>query len=121
MLARGVPFILANPGRRFALTNLILGIPALLVILSYFTLLEEYFATTVGKKVLGLRVVDESGIRITWSQAILRNLTKTPLTGQFLVFDVLIGMLSEKTKDKKQRIFDLTSDTIVIQEQKQKK
>lgn len=100
----------------FMLVNVILGIPVLILMLIYFTFLEKNFGTTIGKKIMGLLVIDESGIKITWSQAILRNLTKTPLTGQFLIFDVLIGMLSDKTKKKNQRVFDLVSNTIIIKQ-----
>ena len=102
----------------FAFVELVLGIPTLILMLLYFTFLEKTFGLTIGKKLLGLLVIDESGIRITWSQAILRNLTKTPITGQFLVFDVIIGIFSEKTKIQKQRVFDLVSGTIVIKQNK---
>lgn len=42
----------------------------------YPTILEKVFSTTLGKRLYGLYVYDESGVRLTWSQAFRRNLTK---------------------------------------------
>ena len=36
----------------------------LLIIFAYFILMEAYVGWTVGKKILGMRVVDRSGNRI---------------------------------------------------------
>jgi uncharacterized RDD family membrane protein YckC len=44
--------------------------------LGYPTILEKVFSTTLGKRLYGLYVYDESGVRLTWSQAFRRNLTK---------------------------------------------
>ncbi|MFX0125748.1 MAG: RDD family protein [Candidatus Hodarchaeota archaeon] len=45
--------------------------------LGYPTILEKVFSTTLGKRLYGLYVYDESGVRLTWSQAFRRNVTKT--------------------------------------------
>ena len=78
--------------------------------LAYFMLLEGRFSTTLGKKIFGLKTVDQSGIRITWSQAIVRIVSK--LNGTFLIFDILIGKYFQKTY--KQRALDTIAQTIVI-------
>jgi uncharacterized RDD family membrane protein YckC len=96
--------------------NLLIGIPSLLFILGYFIISETYYSTTLGKKIFGLIVTDESGIRITISQSLIRNFTKVPFTGQFLIFDVLIGIFSEKTRKNKQRVLDLVAGTKVVQQ-----
>jgi len=96
--------------------NILVGIPTLIFIISYFTILEKIYSSTIGKKIFGLKVVDETGIRLTWSQALIRNITKVPFTGQFLVFDVLIGIYSEKTRKNKQRVLDLVAGTIVVKQ-----
>jgi len=65
-----------------------------------------------------LIVVDESGIRITWQQAIIRNLTKTFISTEFLILDVILGIGLEKQdpqKAKKQRSLDVLAETMVIQ------
>ncbi|MFX0065500.1 MAG: RDD family protein [Candidatus Hermodarchaeota archaeon] len=41
-------------------------------------MLEKVFSTTLGKRLYGLYVYDDSEVRLTWSQAFRRNLTKTP-------------------------------------------
>jgi uncharacterized RDD family membrane protein YckC len=104
----------------YIFVNLFVGVPSLIIILIYFAFLEKNFSTTIGKKGFGLIVIHESGIKITWSQAILRNLTKTPLTGLFLILDVLIGMFAEKTRTNKQRVFDLVAGTLVVNSIKNK-
>lgn len=91
-----------------------IGIPILIFILGYFIFFEKIYATTLGKRLLGLMVVDETGISISWTQAVLRNFTKVPFIGGFLPFDVIIGIFSEKTRDKKQRVLDFVAGTIVI-------
>ena len=90
-------------------------IPVIAFLLSYFVILERSYSTTIGKRLLGLTVVDESGIRITWTQSLIRNLTKIPFLTTFLPFDFLLGILSEKTQGRKQRVLDFVAGTNVIQ------
>ena len=87
----------------------------ILIVLSYLVALEHYYSTTIGKKLLKLSVVDISGIRITWEQAIIRNLTK--IFGGFLPIDFLLGLILERKnpqKTRKQRAFDILAETIVV-------
>ncbi|OLS21828.1 MAG: hypothetical protein HeimC3_33500 [Candidatus Heimdallarchaeota archaeon LC_3] len=102
----------------FTILNIFIGIPAFVALLSYFIVLEKIYSTTIGKKLLGLIVIDETGIRITWSQGLIRNITKIPFIGQFLIFDVIIGMFSVKTRKKNLRVLDLVAGTQVVQENK---
>ncbi len=90
-------------------------LPVILFLFSYFVLMEKTFSTTFGKWVLKLIVVDESGIKITWQQSIIRNVSKVPFMSIFLSFDVLLGVLSEKTLGDKQRVLDLAAGTLVVQ------
>ncbi|MFX1506924.1 MAG: RDD family protein [Promethearchaeota archaeon] len=71
---------------------------------------ERYFSTTIGKRLLGLIVSDHSGIRITWSQAIIRNLSKA-IPGLILP-ELIIGKYIET--DKFQRPLDKAAETIVV-------
>lgn len=77
--------------------------------LLYFPVLEKRFGKTPGKHLLGLRVRDEDGGEISWGQAFLRRLS---LYFEFLVLDALFVPFTEK----KQRAFDLVSDTVVLRE-----
>ncbi|MFW9904794.1 MAG: RDD family protein [Candidatus Thorarchaeota archaeon] len=90
------------------------GIPMVIFILSYFIIAEKTFSTTFGKKLLGLIVVDESGIKISWAQSLIRNTTKVPFLTSFLPFDFLFGILSEKTRGRKQRVLDFVAGTKVV-------
>lgn len=74
---------------------------------------ERYFSTTIGKKFLGLIVSDHSGIRITWSQAIIRNLSKA-IPGLILP-ELIIGKYIET--DKFQRPLDKVAETIVVKDE----
>ncbi len=103
---------------RFSFGFLFIGIPFILFILFYFIVLEKTYSTTPGKRLLGLRVVHESGIKITWTQSVIRNITKVPVAGGFLPFDILFGILSEKTRGRKQRVLDFVAGTIVVQQTK---
>ncbi len=90
------------------------GIPMVIFILIYFIIAEKTFSTTLGKKLFGLIVVDESGINISWTQSLIRNTTKVPILASFLPFDFLFGILSEKTRGRKQRVLDFVAGTKVV-------
>jgi len=87
---------------------------AILVFSGYIIVLERYFSATIGKKLLKLSVVDVSGIKITWHQAIVRNLSK--ILGGFLPVDLVLGMILEKhdPDKRKQRGLDILAETIVV-------
>ncbi len=46
----------------------------LFMIFAYFILLEAYVGWTIGKKILGMRVVDGTGNKIGLSKSLVRNL-----------------------------------------------
>ncbi|MFW9992292.1 MAG: RDD family protein [Candidatus Odinarchaeota archaeon] len=75
----------------------------------YFILFEKVLSRTPGKALLGLTVCDESGVRLTWSQAIMRNLSK--LQSSILLVEVIIGIAQENDF---QRPLDIVAKTIVI-------
>lgn len=73
----------------------------------YYVVLESTTTQTVGKWLLGLRVVRESGAKISVGQAIVRQI---PLFFSFYVLDALFALFTEK----KQRAFELISKTRVV-------
>ncbi len=101
---------------------LILGFLALLYALgtviipaAYFIVFEKIFSATIGKKLFGLQAVDLSGIRLTWKQAIVRNFSKLPGIAEFLVFDIILGMLmNERGQGEYQKATDILAETIVV-------
>ncbi len=86
-----------------------------MIIFVYLVLMEKD-GKTIGKMVMGLRVVGEDTQKpISYRQSILRNL--------FLVADMipfilpgLLGLLVSVKSDKKQRIGDMVAGTIVIKD-----
>lgn len=99
----------------FPFEFMFISIPIIGFILGYFIFFEKTYSTTLGKRILGLYVVDESGIKITWNQSFIRNFTKVPFLTSFLPFDFLLGVLSEKTKGRKLRVLDFVAGTKVVQ------
>ena len=75
----------------------------------YTVVAESRFGQTLGKRLLGLRVVRESGARISIGQAIVRQL---PMFLQVYWIDVLFALFT----DKRQRAFELLSKTRVVKE-----
>ncbi|MFX0051697.1 MAG: RDD family protein [Candidatus Hermodarchaeota archaeon] len=95
----------------------ILTIFTVIILIGYNAIFEYYFGATVGKKLLNLGVVDLSGIRITWKQAIIRNFSKVIISEEFLPIDVILGMILERfdpDKARNQRGLDILAETIVI-------
>jgi uncharacterized RDD family membrane protein YckC len=71
----------------------------------YPAILEKTFSTTLGKWLFNIYVYDESGVRLTWSQAIRRNFIKTlPI--------LLISELENNPKFQHGR--DLQLKTVVV-------
>ena len=89
------------------------GVPELILIFLFvasplYTVLSEYWAgKTIGKWLMGLRVVRESGARIGLGQAFVRQLA---LVFQVFAFDCLFVLFTEK----RQRACELLSKTRVV-------
>jgi uncharacterized RDD family membrane protein YckC len=73
-----------------------------------YTIASEYLlGDTAGKRAMKLRVVRESGTRISLGQSIVRQL---PMFMQVYMIDVLFALFT----DRKQRAFELLSKTRVV-------
>ncbi len=66
---------------------------------------------TIGKKVVGLRVADVSGLRLSCSQIMIRNLLRT--VDSLPVFYLLGGMVMILNR-RMQRLGDIAAGTIVV-------
>jgi uncharacterized RDD family membrane protein YckC len=83
---------------------------ALVVTWLYFALLESSArGATVGKMVLGLRVVDDSGQRISFLRATGRFFAKF-ISGLIL----LIGYIMAAFTDRKRALHDIMAGTLVV-------
>jgi uncharacterized RDD family membrane protein YckC len=87
-----------------------------LVSIGYAILCEwHYKGQTVGKRLMSVRVMDIQGLRLQFSQIVIRNLLR--FIDSFPVC-YLIGGLSCLLSPKSQRLGDLAANTIVIREPK---
>ena len=97
-----------------------------LALVAYFVLTWGYGAAceglfngqTLGKRILGIRVVSDRGVPITGAQAVLRNLVGV-LDG-FVPFGFLLGLSSMVLTRKFQRLGDLAAGTMVVIEQRRR-
>lgn len=91
----------------------ILGIIVSMItlIFLYFVLLEKRYGQTLGKKIVGLRVVSSDGSPLTWKQVLVRNITK--MDNNLLILDTLLGwFVIDSTKGG--RAFDYLVGTKVV-------
>jgi len=78
------------------------------IVFGLYTITAEYRAgQTIGKRLRGIRVVSETGARISIGQAIVRQL---PMFMQVYWIDVMFALFT----DKSQRAFEMLSKTRVV-------
>jgi len=75
--------------------------------LLYFPVLEERYGQTLGKRLFGLCVVRENGLRPELWRTVVRRL---PLFFEIFWLDALFAPFTEK----RQRAFDIVADTVVV-------
>ena len=84
----------------------------------YMVLLETVWSgQTVGKRMMGLRVIQDTGVRLGVYQSLLRNLVR-PLDK--LPFFYLVGGTGALLSGSAQRLGDLLAGTIVVRERRLK-
>ena len=84
----------------------------LFVIFAYFILMEAYAGWTVGKKVLGLRVVDSDGNNIGLLKSVIRNLLRV-VDG--LPTMNILGVILIALSPRGQRFGDRIAKTFVVE------
>ena len=95
----------------FALRGSAVGATLVSVLgIAYLIVLEAIQGATIGKKVLGLRVVKLDGSPIGWGESIVRNLLR--IIDGFAGY--LLGAIFIWTSPKKQRLGDRVAKTVVI-------
>ena len=86
---------------------------ALLTLPLYGGLLEAYWnGQTVGKRLLGIKVVDDRGRDPSVGQAFVRNVPAVVLFGWL---PTVVALASIATSDHRQRLFDVAADTYVVE------
>jgi uncharacterized RDD family membrane protein YckC len=97
-----------------------------LALVAYFALTWGYGAgcealfngQTLGKRVMGIRVVSDRGVPITGAQAVLRNLVG--VVDGAVPFWFLLGLSSMVLTRKFQRLGDLAAGTMVVIEERRR-
>lgn len=90
------------------------GAPALtidILFFLYYIVLEAVLGATLGKLLLGLRVVNVDGSRIGWGASIIRNLLRII---DALPFFYLLGAILIWTSPQHQRLGDRVAKTVVL-------
>jgi uncharacterized RDD family membrane protein YckC len=95
--------------KTIALYGVMFGIHAV-----YHAVLEAAFGWTVGKKIIGLRVAELDGSRVTLRGALLRNLVR-PFDADN-PFGAFLGVLAMMLTRRRQRPGDLLARTMVVEE-----
>ena len=82
----------------------------LFIIFAYLILMEAYAGWTVGKRVLGMKVVDEQGDKIGFTKSLIRNLLR--FVDGLPVFNIL-GIVLIASSPRGQRFGDRIAKTYV--------
>ena len=87
------------------------GLTYLVAVLLYFTLLEGYLGQTVGKMLLGIKVIREDNGEVPGlGTAALRTILRL-VDG---IFGYLVGFIAVMASSKRQRLGDMAAHTLVV-------
>jgi uncharacterized RDD family membrane protein YckC len=95
-----------------------LGLLAFFVIKTTYSVLLEFFwrGQTLGKRLLRLRVLDAQGLRLGFSQVVVRNLLRAV---DALPLAYVVGGVAMLVSRRRQRLGDLAAQTVVVRLQRQ--
>jgi uncharacterized RDD family membrane protein YckC len=88
------------------------GIISAIVFYAYFILMTKFFGQTIGKMILGIKVVRENEEPLRWSDVLFRELIGRFLYRAFWFLTalyIIVGFM-----DEKQGIHDMIADTRVV-------
>lgn len=88
--------------------------------LVYCIVLEwRWSGQTVGKRLLGLRVIDEHGLRLQLPQVVLRNIMRLIDAPPPMLY--LVGGIAALVSRKGQRLGDMAANTVVVRERRMRR
>lgn len=102
-------WMFVNPYSVFTIYNYFPYVVPVLIMI-YFVYCEKNKGSTVGKALMFIEVRSFNGLKITYPQAIVRNLSK------ILWFPILFDLAIGKILKKNDRILSSISKTVVIEE-----
>lgn len=83
----------------------------LIILLLYFTLMTKFLQQTVGKMILGIKVVAKTENKLSWGTLIFRE-----VIGRFISKTLMIPYLLVVFMPKKEALHDIFADTYVVHE-----
>lgn len=98
-------------GKPFASLTSVPGMLISVGFFLYFIVLEATLGATLGKLLLGIRVVKEDGSPIGWGASIVRNLLRII---DALPTAYILGAILVWTSPRKQRLGDRVAHTVVV-------
>lgn len=104
-------YLIINPYETYKVYSYFIYVVPFLVFF-YFVILEKFKGSTVGKALMYIQVRSKNGAKISWAQAIVRNLTK--LFWIPILFDLVLGFIFTR----EDRLFNSITKTIVVDERK---
>lgn len=100
------------PPENMPVTVLVCSFCALIAFVVYGTLAEQRFGTTIGKKIMKLRVIGDQGAPLTLRQAFLRNIVKLAELHVLPLVAIFVLMTPGRM-----RLGDMLAKTAVIEAQ----
>jgi uncharacterized RDD family membrane protein YckC len=94
-------------GGAIILLMIVSGLAAVSLMLLYFPILEGRFGQTLGKRLLGMRVLKENGLPVGYREAFVRRIS---FYFDIFPFDAMFIPFTEK----RQRGFDIIARTVVV-------
>ena len=82
-----------------------------LIGIAYFIVMEATQGATIGKKVMGLKVVKKDGSAISWQESVIRNLLR--IVDGLPAF-YIVGIVCIALTPNKQRVGDMAAQTLVV-------
>ena len=82
-----------------------------LIGIAYFIVMEATQGATIGKQVMGLKVVKKDGSAISWQESVIRNLLR--IVDGLPAF-YIVGIVCIALTPNKQRVGDMAANTLVV-------
>lgn len=99
----------SDPTAAAGSVGMIQGVLGLLGFL-YLVIMEALTGQTIGKMIMGIRVVKADGTPISWKESIIRNILRI-IDG---LFAYIVGAIFIWTSPLKQRLGDKAAGTVVV-------
>ena len=80
------------------------------IAIGYYVAMEAMMGGTLGKKMLGIKIVKQDGSPMDWQASIIRNILRI-VDG---IFGYLVGAIIIWTSKDKQRLGDKVAHTLVV-------